>query len=343
MDQWIADILDSPQRVALPIMTYPALPLAGLAVRQVVSDGQAQFACIKALAGRFPLAAALTIMDLSVEAEAFGSPIKFSADEVPTVTARIIDGPDRAQALPIPPIGAGRTAAYLLAASLASAHFSSIPVLAGQIGPFSLVARLLGMTEVMMALMLNPDMVHLLLDKATRFLADYARAFKAVGAGGVIIAEPAAGLLSPEQCQEFSSSYVRRIVEAVQDENFIVILHNCGRTTNLVPSLLSTGARGFHFGNAVQMTDILPQVPEDVLAFGNLDPSGVFRSATPHTVKAKTLELLRQTTGSPNFVLSSGCDIPPGTPLANIDAFYAALGEFNASTERQAAPSAVYA
>ena len=31
----------------------------------------------------------------------------------------------------------------------------------------------------------------------------------------------------------------------------------------------------------------------------------------------------------PNFVLSSGCDTPPHTPMENIDAFFKALDDFN--------------
>ncbi|MCQ5183170.1 methylcobamide--CoM methyltransferase, partial [Parabacteroides distasonis] len=31
----------------------------------------------------------------------------------------------------------------------------------------------------------------------------------------------------------------------------------------------------------------------------------------------------------PNFILSSGCDIPPLVPSNNIDAFYQALEEYN--------------
>lgn len=30
----------------------------------------------------------------------------------------------------------------------------------------------------------------------------------------------------------------------------------------------------------------------------------------------------------PNFVISSGCDIPPMTPKENIDAFFEAIGFF---------------
>ncbi|HET6437687.1 MAG TPA: hypothetical protein VFG59_06485, partial [Anaeromyxobacter sp.] len=63
------------------------------------------------------------------------------------------------------------------------------------------------------------------------------------------MAEPAAGLLSAEQCDEFSSAYVRGVVEAVQDSSFLFVLHNCGHRGHVTSSMVSTGARGLHFGN----------------------------------------------------------------------------------------------
>ena len=120
---------------------------------------------------------------------------------------------------------------------------------------------------------------------------EYARAIKATGANGLIIAEPAAGIVSPAQCDEFSSRYVKRIVDAVQDSTFMVILHNCGNTVNLVKSMLSTGAAGLHFGNAVSMQDIMPQIPPDRIAFGNIDPVGLFKFGTTEQVREGVDEL----------------------------------------------------
>lgn len=67
------------------------------------------------------------------------------------------------------------------------------------------------MSEIMVASMLEPDTVHALLTKTTAFLINYVLAFKEAGADGIIMAEPAAGLLSPAQCQEFSSDYVKTL------------------------------------------------------------------------------------------------------------------------------------
>ena len=329
MKKWINEVSNSNERLAMPIMTYPGLKLVNMNVMDVIKNGDNQFECIKALAEKYPLIAAVTIMDLSLEAEAFGSPIRYSEEDVPTVLYRIIEGEASAKALKIPKVGDGRTSVYLRAAKLAAKTIKDRPTFGGEIGPFSLAGRLFDMTDIMVTLFDEPEIVHLVLEKVTTFLIEYAKAFKSAGANGIIIAEPAAGLLSPQQCTEFSSQYVKKIVDAVQDTNFIVILHNCGNTKNLVSSILSTGALALHFGNAVDMADIMPQIPWGRLAFGNIDPARTFKNGTVEDMKIKTWELLEKTATYKNFVLSSGCDVPPGTPTENIEAFFMTLNKFN--------------
>ena len=67
-------------------------------------------------------------------------------------------------------------------------------------------------------------------------LLSYCQAIKATGVAGVVMAEPAAGLLSDEDCFQYSSLYVKQIIEAVQDDSFAVILHNCGNTGHCTPA-----------------------------------------------------------------------------------------------------------
>jgi uroporphyrinogen decarboxylase len=99
--------------------------------------------------------------------------------------------------------------------------------------------------------------------------------------------------------------------------------------------MISTGARGLHFGNRVDMKEVLTEVPSNIIVFGNLDPVGVFKSSTPAQVAGETRKLLELTRDFPNFVLSSGCDIPPGVSLDNINAFYDTLKEYNENLRQQ--------
>ena len=262
------------------------------------------------------------------EAEAFGARIKLSDDEVPVVIGAVLQDCSEVEALAIPSLDTGRIPLYLEAARMAAAEVTDRPVFAGCIGPFSLAGRLFGMTEIMTEMLMDPDGIQLLLEKCTAFLETYLQAFAETGVNGVIIAEPAAGLLSPAQCDEFSSVFVRRLIAKVQNEHFAVVLHNCGNTGGQNQSMLSTGAWGLHFGNKNDMGKTLAELPRDVLLMGNVDPAGAFRMGTPADVLATTTQLLEATAAYPNFILSSGCDIPPLSSWDNIRAFFKAVSDY---------------
>lgn len=329
MKEWVAELIRNNRVAALPIMTHPGIEVIGKTVREAVTDGQVHYEAIKALYDKYPSEAACVIMDLTVEAEAFGSEIVFPENEVPSVVGRLLKNEADIYALTVPDTAKGRVPEYLKANRLAAEHIQDKPVLAGCIGPYSLAGRLYDMSEIMMLIYINPDAAKTLLGKCAEFITNYCLALKAAGADGVVMAEPAAGLLSDEDCQAYSSEFVKEIVGKVQDDRFAVILHNCGNTGHCTKAMVYTGAAGYHFGNKINMTDALKEVPSTALAMGNLDPVSVFKMGTPEAMRAQTLELLHAAKECPNFVLSSGCDVPPHTSLENIDAFYRALADFN--------------
>jgi uroporphyrinogen decarboxylase len=330
MRQWKGEALSSRARLALPILTNLGFDQTGATIRQGATDARIQARAIQALAESYRFAASPMMMDLSVEAEAFGARIRLSDTEVPVVVGALLQDTSEVEGLAVPTMAAGRLPHYLEAARLAAAAVTDRPVLAGCIGPFSLAGRLFGMTEIMTEMLVDPEGIMALLEKCTAFLGGYLEAFKGTGVNGIIMAEPAAGLLSPAQCDEFSSAFVTRLVRQVQDDHFAVILHNCGNTGGQNRSMLATGAWGLHFGNRNDLPRTLAELPRDVLVMGNVDPAGMFRMGSTEQIGAATHALLEATAAWPNFILSSGCDIPPQTPAANVDAFQAALDRFNA-------------
>ncbi|MBE6032070.1 MAG: uroporphyrinogen decarboxylase family protein [Firmicutes bacterium] len=337
MDQWMKEMLEAPEKKALPVLSFPSVQLLGITVRDLIFDAETQAKGMKAVADRTPGAgAAVSLMDLSVEAECFGAPIYITDDEVPTVKAPVIDMDaeedermEQAQAMAVPSVGDCRTGIYIEGIRKATELITDRPVFAGVIGPFSLAGRLLDVTSAMVYCYDEPDMVHEVLKKSTAFIIEYIKAYKEAGANGVMIAEPLAGLLSPSLAQEFSGDYCKEIVDAVQDENFAVIYHNCGNTVEMtLDSILSCGAAAYHFGNASDMENILKNFPADIPCMGNIDPAAEFRNGTPESIEAATLGLMEKCCKYPNFVISSGCDIPPESSWDNIDAFYGAVDKF---------------
>lgn len=329
MNRWMSSLISSKKVAAIPIMTHPGIEITGETVRKAVCDGQAHHDAIVALSAKYPSAAATVIMDLTVEAEAFGAEISFPENEVPAVVGHSLSSIDDIYRLKIPSLKAGRVPQYLKANLLASRSITDRPVFAGCIGPFSLAGRLYDMSEIMILIYQDPKAAHTLLEKCTEFILRYCLALKATGANGVVMAEPAAGLMSDDDCRKFSSDYVRRIVDRVQDDAFTVVLHNCGNTGHCTKAMVATGAGAYHFGNKCDMEQVSNDVPPTALTMGNLDPVSVFKDSTPAEMRSATRSLLERMTRFPNFVLSSGCDTPPHTPLENIDAFFETLDEFN--------------
>ncbi|NLB69476.1 MAG: methylcobamide--CoM methyltransferase, partial [Lentisphaerae bacterium] len=92
-------ILTSKRRKVLPLMGAPGAELSGSDLNDAYKDGEIQFKCLEALYNEFPTEAVFTFMDLSLEAEAFGSPIEFVTGEVPTVSAPIVSDEESIDAL----------------------------------------------------------------------------------------------------------------------------------------------------------------------------------------------------------------------------------------------------
>ena len=328
MKQWAADLIAAPTKKPMPLLSFPCVQLMGVTVEQLVNSSALQAEGMKRVADRISAAASVSLMDLSVEAEAFGASIHVSSDEVPTVVGALITEEAEADALEVSPVGAGRTGLCVEAIRQAAEKITDRPVLAGVIGPYSLAGRLMDVSEIMILCYDEPDMVHTVMEKATSFLISYCNAFREAGADGVVIAEPLTGLLSPVLAEEFSHPYVKKIIDAVQTENFCVIYHNCGdNVPHMAADIYALGALGYHFGDAIDLLSVLPEAPVDALVMGNISPSLHFRGGTPETMTAAVRQLLSACRRYPNFVLSSGCDIPPQTPWETIDAFFAAAGE----------------
>lgn len=329
MKEWIANVIHNNKIVAVPVMTHPGIELIGHSVREACCDGQIHYEAIKALAGKYPTAAATVIMDLTVEAEAFGAEIHFTEEAVPAVVGHLLNNAEDIKNLEVPSLRKGRVPAYLKANLLSARNITDRPVLGGCIGPFSLAGRLYDMSEIMVLIYSDPDAAHCLLSKCTKFILKYCQALKMTGVQGVVMAEPAAGLMSDDDCKRFSSEYVKYIVDMVQDDNFSVVLHNCGNTGHCTKAMVATGSAAYHFGNKCDMREVIKDVPPTALAMGNVDPVSMFKEGTPEKMYEYTSHLIADMKQYPNFVLSSGCDTPPHTPMANIDAFFKALDDSN--------------
>lgn len=335
MKQNIVRVLEntakSAKKQALPILSFPVAQKLGVTVEALVKDSELQAKAIETVAHSTDTIAAISLMDLSVEAEAFGAKVKFYSDEVPAIIGQLISDEEGADALEVPTLDKGRASVCIEGIRLAAEKITDKPVLAGMIGPFSLAGRLMDVTEIVYLCIDEPQIVHKVLEKATAYLIEYSKAFKNAGAAGIMMAEPLAGIMSPDIANAFSIPYVKQIVEAVQDDEFAVIYHNCGNVVlNMADELFTQGAAVYHFGNAVAMEEMLEKAPKHTICMGNIDPIAHFKDGSTESMTMAVNDLFNRCARYPNFVISSGCDIPHNAKWDNIDAFFKAVENWKA-------------
>jgi uroporphyrinogen decarboxylase len=323
MDLWIRQTIARPDKKAMPLLSYPAVQQLFISVDRLLKSSNEMALGVRLIADRYDMPFATTYMDLSVEAEAFGANCTYHTDDIPTITGQLVSNQEEADALVIPEVGAGRTGKNIRALTKAMILVNDRPVFANCTGPFSLAGRLMDVNEILLLTYEEPDLVHSVLEKCTQFLINYIRAFKEAGANGIIMAEPLAGLMSVGPMKEFSSDYVRRIIDELQSRDFVFCYHNCSNAIEKkVDSVLATGAKLFHFGDQADMWQLLETLPDDVIVMGNISPSAVFMCDSTDKMALDTQTLLRKCMIHDNFMISSGCDIPAKTPIENVDKFF---------------------
>ena len=84
------EIARSEKKQALPILSFPASQKMNVTVEQMVTDAQLQAKTMEIIAHETATIAAVSLMDLSVEAEAFGASVRFFDDEPPVITGQLI-------------------------------------------------------------------------------------------------------------------------------------------------------------------------------------------------------------------------------------------------------------
>jgi uroporphyrinogen decarboxylase len=82
-----------------------------------------------------------------------------------------------------------------------------------------------------------------------------------------------------------------------------------------------TGVDALSLDSLVDLPAIALTVPSDVVLIGNVDPVTVMGSSDPRRVSNAVRELCKGMSRHSHFVLSTGCDLPLETPMANVTAF----------------------
>lgn len=306
------------KRLVIPLLGAPGVRLSRTTLQENLTNIEAQYQTLYMLLERFRPDGFFAMMDLTVEVEALGVKLSYSENAYPLITEHPIQSIDDLNQLKSNWRGiCGRMRVFIdLIRKL-----SQLKVIKGAyaIGPFTLAGELMGIDQLAVNLSEKPHLVHELIAFSAEVISQYVRALFEVGADLVMVLEPTAVLGTKEQYLTFSFKPFQKIVAAVKDKP--LFLHICGDTNHLLEVMAETGADGLSLDSPINLKTVVNKIPKEIILLGNINPTQILQQAAPNEVTRETANLLAEMQNVPNFILSSGCDIPLDTPFENIRAF----------------------
>lgn len=189
-------------------------------------------------------------------------------------------------------------------------------------GPLNIASFLMGTTEFLMAMQLDPEGTHAMLDVITEFLEEWIQLQAAAipTIRGVLLLDDIVGFLGPEDVAGFAMPYLKRAFAAVDSD--IRFFHNDAHGLCCAPYLAAAGINLFNFGFEHPIAEMRELVGPKVALLGNIPPRDVLAGGSPEDVRRSVAEM-RQALGndSTRVIFSCGGGLPPGVPTANLHAF----------------------
>jgi uroporphyrinogen decarboxylase len=313
-------VKSSGRRLVAPLLGYPGAQLTNSSLKQNEFNPVLHASTMEKIAARFAPDAVFFMMDLSLEAGALGLPVRYPLYESPSVEKHPVkEASDLDRLRVVDPLDDARLVAYIKTMELMKRSIS-VPCAAYVAGPFTLAGLLMGASDIAMATITDPKLVHQTVKFAQSICIRYSHALAETGADMIVVLEPTATFLSPRSFATFCGMYVREIIEAAGMAE-MMILHICGDTKHLLREMCATGAHGLSLDAPIDLRAAADVVDPDVVLIGNVDPVGVMLNGDADQVADAVRKLLDSMSDVENFILSTGCDLPYETPHENIDAF----------------------
>lgn len=307
----------SDRRLVVPLAGFPGAQLTQSTLKQNEFNAELQYRSLYKLVERVDPDAVFLMMDLSVEAGAIGLPVRFPLLESATVEHHPVrEVADLEQFKVVDILGDGRVWVFLETMRRLKERLH-LPKGAYVIGPFTLAGLMMGANQIALDTVDRPDVVRSVVNFAEHLIIDYAAALVDAGADMICILEPTACFLSPTAFRQFCSTSISQIIRHIDAAS---ILHVCGNTTHLASAMAETGAQGLSLDALVDLAVVARNVPSDCVLIGNIDPVRVMVNGNPADVARAVRDLHEHMATVENFIISTGCDLPPETPIENIAA-----------------------
>ena len=262
------------------------------------------------------------ISDPAREAADCGARVEYFENQPPALVeteARLADKTELAR-LRIPdPLGGGRMTDRVQGAALLKERVRGEKLIEGWVeGPCAEAADLRGINTLMTDFFDDPAFVRDLFEFVVTMELRFARSQVEAGIDLMGVGDAAASLVGPQIYEELVWPYEKKLVDGLHALGTKVRLHICGNTRRILPGMGRLGCEIVDLDYPSPLSEGRAAMGPDQVLLGNINPVQVLKEGTPESVTAAIAECHRQ--AGPRYVVGAGCEVPRGTPEANLRA-----------------------
>lgn len=274
------------------------------------------------------------ISDPMREAEGYGAKTIIPEDAVPYAPEPLIKNINDISKLniPLPELNIRMNDRLLAIQRLADYSKKTCAVQGWIEGSFAEACDLMGISDMMMNIMEEPEAAKELLDICTQGAITFALAQVKAGADIIGIGDAAASLIGPAMYEEYVLPYEKKIIDAIHKAGCSVRLHICGNINPILQSILKTGADIIDCDWMVDFERANRIFGNTASACGNFDPVAVMLEGRPDDVSDAVRKCIA--VSSDRSIIAAGCEIPVNTPNENLLAITETLAKIKFSIKK---------
>lgn len=196
-------------------------------------------------------------------------------------------------------------------------------------GPLNIASFLMGTTELMTTMMMEPDKIHKLLRVITDFLKQWHKLQRKTitTIDGILMLDDIVGFVGEDEFLEFGYPYLKEIYDTDVSVKFF---HNDADCSSSVKYYSEIGINLYNPGLELSINELHEITENKVVILGSLPPRDVLAACSPNEVYIQTKEMLQLAENKKMLLPSCGGGMPPNVSNDNINAFIKAVKEFSA-------------
>ncbi len=191
-------------------------------------------------------------------------------------------------------------------------------------GPLNIASFLMGTTEFLTTMMMQPEKAEALIKKTTAFLKEWLHlqmeTFPSID--GIFLLDDIIGFMGEAEFQKFALPYFKDLFNGNVSIKF---LHNDAPCKVSAPFLPEMGINLFNMGFDISLNELKQLTENKITLLGNIPPRDVLASGDTNDVTNTTIELVNSLKDKSKVILSCGGGMPPNVSSENITAFLQAV------------------